>query len=289
MTYENHARFLPWWIQHCSHYDGLLLDIDGTLIAGDHPLPGAVELLAWLRRNKTAFCLLTNDGNRSPKQKSQSLANAGIAIDPSEIISCGMGLELLADNPEFRNGLYFEAGDLGTPGYPQTAGLKTTRDLGRLKQCQGIILGEGDYDWQTILNAAFNALRQQPGMQLIVPNPDSYWPNGPHGEIGIGAGGIARFIQQLLSDAGVAMQPMYLGKPYKPIYQRAFAHLRQCHDQPDGDNSRILMVGDSLQSDICGANRAGIESALVLSGITDRDKASAAPPEKSPRYIFEAL
>ncbi len=68
---------------------------------------------------------------------------------------------------------FFIMGNLGNPCFAQKAGLHTTRDLSQIHRCQGIIVGEKGYDWETTINAVVNFFIQKPDALLIVPNPDA--------------------------------------------------------------------------------------------------------------------
>jgi HAD superfamily hydrolase (TIGR01450 family) len=289
MTTEN-AGFLAWLQARHDDYSAVLFDIDGTLFAGNRTLPGAVETIAWLRRQHFPFCLLTNDGNHSPEEKSAMMRRAGLDIAPDEIVSCGMAINSFVTGHSLQNALFFVMGDLGDPCYAERAGLMVTRDTSRLAECAGVIVGEGRYDWQENISAVINALAANPRRPLLVPNPDSHWPNGPNGEIGIGAGGKARFIRMILSDMGVGIEPVFLGKPHQAIYDHALTLLKQKFGLPNKlDHRRIIMLGDSLRSDIRGGNHAGLTSALVLTGITSPGQTSGTTPETTPDIIFQRL
>lgn len=273
---------LPFLHRHRADFDAVLFDIDGTLVDRGHALPGAAQALAWLRRCGLPQLCLTNDGNHSVSQKAQYLAHAGLEMAPEDIVSCAHAILEFAERAGLAGGNAFILGDLGVSFPPLDAPaadlspagaaaapvFRETRDPAQLPLCQGVIVGEGTYDWLGVITAVFNFFVRQPQAFLLVPNPDSYWPNGHHG-LGIGAGAVARFLQQLLLDYGIDKPPTYLGKPHPPIFQRALHLLRDRHGAHVGvDPARILVVGDSLTSDIQGANAAGCRSALVLTGIT---------------------
>jgi len=171
------------------------------------------------------------------------------------------------------------------------AGLIPERDPHRIRECAGVIVGEGTYNWQDNVNAALNYFIVHPEHPLLVPNPDSYWPNGPSGEIGIGAGGKARFLCQILKDYGIRKRPTYFGKPHPAIFRLACRRLRERHigSRVAFKPARILMVGDSLASDIRGANRFGLVSALVLTGITTPAHLAAARSDCRPQLVFRRL
>jgi HAD superfamily hydrolase (TIGR01450 family) len=282
--------FAAWWERHRDGFDGILFDIDGTLIAGRHALSGAAALIAHLRAAGIPFLLLTNDGNHSPEEKSATLAKAGLGLGPDDILSCGHALAPHVARHGLAGQRFYALGDLGVPDYAERAGLQTVREPREIGRCAGVIVGEGIYDWQANIGAALNFFIRHPERPLLVPNPDSYWPNGPDGEIGVGAGGKARFLCQILRDYGIRKQPVYFGKPYPAVFRLACRRLQERADSRHRFSpGRILMVGDSLASDIKGANRAGLVSALVLTGITTLVHLRAAQPACRPQLVFAAL
>ena len=269
---------LDFWRAESVRFDAVLFDIDGTLVFGPRPLPGAAEFISLLRHDGTPFFFLTSDGDHTRKQKSGFLTRAGIEADEREVISCLSVLPDLVRRNGWEKGLFFQAGRLGDTGT-----LELTRDPARLRECVAVLMGEGPYDWRTTWEALIGFFRHHPESPFIVPNPDTCWPNAATGELGIGAGGQARCIQLLLRDMGCAIEPVYLGKPYPAIYNYAAERLGL------SDRSRILCVGDSLASDIRGANNAGMYSALVLTGITSGAQAERALGEFRPRAVFDAV
>ena len=270
-----------------SQFDALLFDIDGTIIDNGSTLPGAAELLNWMRSSNFPFLFLTNDGNHTVEYKTEYLNQAGLTIQSEEIVSCAHAIEDYAEETGLSNCHVFIMGDLGvsfnpfipnqnTPSsIPQSKKQTTifeTRDLAALPDCDGVILGEGVYDWHSVISAVFNFFIKKPEAFLIVPNPDSYWPNGDLG-LGIGSGAIARFLQNLLREYGIEKDVTYLGKPHPLLFQRAFHVLRRQLGGNAGTNpERLLMVGDSLKADIQGANSADCRSALVLTGLTKPER-----------------
>ncbi|MFA7231032.1 MAG: HAD-IIA family hydrolase [Victivallaceae bacterium] len=282
--------FNTWWKEHRRDYDAILFDIDGTLIAAKKLLPGADELLAELRREHFPFYLLTNDGNHSTEEKSVLMAKAGLHVSPDEIVSCSMALKQFAEDRALQGKTFFIMGDLGVPCYTERAGLKSTRDTHELDNCAGVIVGEGFYNWHDHIQAVFNFLKKHPERPLVVPNPDSYWPSSKKGEFGIGAGAKARFICGILAEMGIVVEPVYLGKPFQLIYEYTLHLLKERFQLAANlPHERIIMLGDSLQSDIKGANQVGITSGLMLTGITTFEQAEKAEAPLKPDYIFETI
>lgn len=284
--------FNKWWIEEEAFrdYSALVFDIDGTLIAGRTPLSGAKELIDWLHENKYPFYLLTNDGNHSPEEKSATMRKAGLSILPEDIISCGSAITLFSEKNKLKGKKFFVMGDLGVPCYAEKAGLVVERDTKKILSCEGVIVGEGSYDWMSNFSAATNFFIKKPNAYLLVPNPDSYWPNGLSGEIGIGAGGKARFLCSILHEYGIKLKPVYFGKPYPTIFKYAFKMLKGKHSLPvNTKKKKVLMLGDSLRADIRGANNFGFSTALLLTGITKREHLARMKGVYRPDMVFEGL
>jgi len=244
-----------------------------------------------LHQTGLPFVLLTNDGNHSPEEKAASLAHVGLAVTPAEIVSCADAITDYARDHSLRGRPVFVMGDLGDPCYAERAGLQPVRRLADLGDCAGVIIGEQNYDWEPVINGVVNFFIRHPDRFLIVPNPDMYWP-GKRGEIRIGAGGKARFIKLVLAEYGVTLEPLYLGKPNPAIYRRAWDHLVGRGRLDAATPARSLWgVGDSLRSDITGANRMGFRSALLLTGITPRGQWEPIPAgdERRPDAVFDSL
>ncbi len=267
--------FIDWFRDHRADFDGVVMDMDGVLILGRSHLPGADRWLDILRQEDIPFCLLTNDGSRSKQERSDLLTSRGLSVPPSQIVTASDGLvELVEANPGYRDLRFYLFGKLGRPCYAEAAGLTVTRDLADLPACDGVICGEGEhaFDWETTFTAVINFFDRHPGGPFIVPNPDEYYPG--HGELRVGAGGMARFIQSVLTAHGTPATMHYLGKPYGPIFQHVHHQLERQADRPL-DPTRVLMMGDNLASDIKGGNDFGYHTMLMLTGITTPDRLAA--------------
>ena len=110
--------------------------------------------------------------------------------------------------------------------------------------------------------------------------------------IAIGPGSIAHFIAMVVEDHCHTVSPIYLGKPNAAVFNFAIAQLQQRTGMPPAAQpERILTLGDSLKSDIRGANRLGLTSARVLTGITSEATVHGLPPddEKEPDLVFAGL
>lgn len=276
---------LQWLEENLQGLDALVFDIDGVWLIDNSLVPGSLELMAALRREKILFSLLTNDANHSTSEKSQSLNQCGLEISHEEIVSCGDGLKGFVSSHQLGEQTFFAMGDLGKPCFGEKAGLLITRELDQLPLCKGVIIGEDNYDWERVINSVVNYFIERPESLLIVPNPDEFYPKTA-GKIQIAAGGIARFIQRVLKTYGISLEPVYLGKPYEPIFKHNHLQLEKRFGNTI-DRRRVLMIGDHLTSDIAGANRFGYRSALLLSGLTNKHHVERS--RIKPELLFKAL
>lgn len=281
-------RFIDFYTAHRGELDALIFDVDGTLTSGRKLIPEAAELIARLRADGFPYFLLTNDSCNSCERKAELISQTGLQIAPEQIISAGNALEEYIRSHGLAGRKFYQCGSLGEPGYAEKAGLIVTHDPREIDECEGAVMGEGKFDWFSEVNGLFNFLLRKPDAPLLVANPDSYWPY-PRG-MGVGAGGLCRFVCGLVKEAGIEVTPTYLGKPYAPIYELVLQRLPEM--VPECKNptpERIAMIGDSLASDIQGGNGAGMLSCLVLTGITTRELAANAPLHRKPAEIFDTL
>lgn len=276
---------IQWLDRHLGKYEAVLLDIDGVLLNGRKRLKGSKRLLDWFQQHAIPFFLLTNDGNHSTREKADRLNCAGLPIAPDQIVSCGHAIRPLVQTMVLAGKRFFVMGDTGVPCYAQSAGLKVTRDVSQLPKCSGVIIGEEHYDWEPVINAVINYFIDHPRAPLIVPNPDEFYP-GPILKIHVAAGGVGRFMQNVLKAYGVEIRPIYLGKPHVPIFELAQHALERklCHAI---ESRNIMMVGDNMASDIAGGLAMGYVTALMLTGVTHRSALDhwAIIPD----LVFEAL
>ena len=286
------SSFFEWWKQGaCVNYDAVLFDIDGTLILGrGNPMPGAPEVIDYLHGHRFPFRLLTNDGNRPRERKCNFVTEAGIRVTLEEVISCSHALKGVMRELGLTGQDLFIMGDPVPPGgYIRDAGMNPVTDPAKISGCSAIFAAGGRYEWRECFLAVFNELARNPGKPFVVANPDSYYPV-PEGGYGIGAGSQARYIIQLLSEIGIRKEPVYLGKPYRAIFDYAFEDIRNAYRLPQPLRpERVLMLGDFLKSDIAGANAMGMTGGLMMTGVTTEATLESAPPEERPDYIFDHL
>ncbi|MBN1835185.1 MAG: HAD-IIA family hydrolase [Spirochaetales bacterium] len=276
---------LPWLASHLSEVGALVLDIDGVLSVGGRATRGAAALLELLARRRVPYALLTNDGSNSVEQKVGLLEAAGLEVPPEALTSSGHVLRDVARERELVGELCFVAGRLGNPCHAEAAGIRVTRRLEELESCRGIIIGEEEFDWEPVINAAVNFLLARPQAPLIIPNPDLYFPTGSGG-VRVAPGGMAALIRTVLRAHGTQVRPLMLGKPFPPIFRHGHRRL-EARAGARLLRRRVLMVGDSLGADIRGGRSFGYRTALLLTGATTWESVSRA--RVRPELVFRAI
>lgn len=281
--------FSTWFEQNHRQLNiqALFFDIDGTLVHGKEGLPGVNDQLKKLREEKFPFLLLTNDANHSREEKIAILKRRGITVMYHEMVSAGQVLKPFIEQHHLQGKRAFIMGDLGNPSYAEAAGLVVEKKIEKAHDVDLLIMGEGEHNWQMDLTVAINILRNRPCVRLVSPNPDGYWP-GLNGNIGVGAGGKARFIKMILAEAGVKIHIDYLGKPYEGVFELAMVEIERQFKMPL-QHENCMMLGDNLSGDILGAKRLGIRAGLMLTGITQMGMLKGIAPSLMPDDVFEKM
>ena len=147
----------------------------------------------------------------------------------------------------------------------------------------------GPHDWESMLKYLLNLVsrrfKQKKPVRMVLPNPDFIYQNGPT-EFGFGAAAFGELLEEaLLRLHGThdVLRASKLGKPYPPIFIEAVR-------RAGSDNA--VMIGDQLETDILGANNAGLDSAVVTTGINKRSHPNEfkdMPDKLTPRYILTSL
>jgi HAD superfamily hydrolase (TIGR01450 family) len=120
-----------------------------------------------------------------------------------------------------------------------------------------VLLDDEGFDWMDGLNKAVNLLRRRT-IPAIIANPDGAYPMSKR-DVGIAIGGLAYMVEKITGRKFIRF-----GKPDSQIFMFAMEHIMQFH--PGISKKDILMVGDTLHTDILGGNKFGLDTALVLTG-----------------------
>jgi HAD superfamily hydrolase (TIGR01450 family) len=252
-----------------ARYDHVLLDLDGCLWVGDEAIEGAPEAVAALRDAGKGIAFLTNDVRHAPEDFVRKLWRLGFQAAVDEVVTAGAALQfVLADRNE--PGAAFVIGSQALVDHVADAGLRVVNNTEFATRADLVVVGGHEaFDFRELRIATQAVLR---GAELIgttrdrtFPMPDGPWP---------GSGAVLAAVEE----ATGRRAERTVGKPEPDMYDAARDRL--------GDG-RYLAVGDRLDIDVAGARRAGIDAALLLSGIGTRAEADAANPR--PRHVADSL
>ncbi|HEY7451429.1 MAG TPA: HAD-IIA family hydrolase [Candidatus Limnocylindria bacterium] len=251
----------------------VILDMDGVLYRGDQPIPGAPELLRNLHAVRLLVRYATNNSMFTRAAYAERLAGMGIPALPDEIVtSTSATIEHLARHaPEVRSVLAVGAAgmvsELREAGYAVLPIGEAPPD--RPAAVDAVLVGLDPAFDDGRLATAVAAVRA--GARLIATNADARYPTPTGFRPGAGA------MVAAIAD-GSGFEPLVIGKPQPAMFG---AVLESVGVAP----AEALVVGDNPDSDIASAHRSGIESVLVLTGVTDAAAADALDGERRPDHV----
>ena len=259
-------------MQEFTDIHGLIIDMDGVLWHGDRPQSGLIEFFQALRQLKIPFVLATNNASLTADQYVIKLANMGVSVDLTEILTSGMATAgYLAERYKAEATSVFVIGMQGLiqplldQGF-RLIGINDTQPVAQLVVC-GL---DKALSWDKLATAALNI---QQGAGFFASNGDVTLPTEQGFLPGNGA-----TIAALTAATGVS--PIVIGKPEPIIYQQALAILGM-------EPQQVVAIGDRLDTDILGALRAGMRSLLVLSGIST--ESDIAQLDYAPNWVMQDI
>jgi NagD protein len=231
---------------HMNIHKNYLIDMDGVLVSGSTIIPGAGEFIARLRERGAKFLLLTNNSRHTPRDLAHNLQLIGLDITEANIFTSAMATArfVQAQKP---NGTAFVIGESGLTSALHDAGFIITD-----RSPDYMILGETfNYNFEA-LTRAIRLIGQ--GARFIATNPDA---NGPT-EAGIvpACGAMAALIE-----AATGVRAFFVGKP-NPLMMRSALNYLGVHSED------TVMIGDRMDTDMVAGVQSGLDTVLVLTGVT---------------------
>jgi HAD superfamily hydrolase (TIGR01450 family) len=252
-----------------TRYDHVLLDLDGCVWVGDEAVPGAPEAVAALREARKSVLFLTNDVRHAPEAFVRKLWRLGVQASLDEVVSVGAALQFQLAGRNGQGAAYV-IGSQALVDHVADAGLRVVNGTRFATRADVVVVGGHDGLVFEELKLATQAVLR--GADLIgasrdatFPMPDGPWP---------GTGAVLAAVEAATGRRASTI----VGKPELPMYEAARDRLGP---------GRILAVGDRLDVDVAGARRAGMDSALVLTGATTRAEVDAA--EEPPTLVADSL
>lgn len=242
-----------------------LIDMDGVLVRGPNPLPGACHFITQLLQQEIKFLVVTNNPLYTPADLSYRLHAMGLDIPQSNIYTSAMATASFLD-AQHPKGTAFVIGESGLTSALHKIGYIITDH-----KPEYVVLGETfAYNLEQVTKAVRLIMA---GSRFIATNPD---PAGPsEGGIVPACGAMAALIEKSTGRA-----PFFIGKPAPLMMRYAMNYL--------GTHSRnTVMVGDRMDTDIIAGMQAGMDTILVLSGLTSREDLTTYPFK--PTHILNSV
>jgi NagD protein len=244
------------------HY---LTDMDGVLISGNTMIPGADTFIEELKAREIEFLVLTNNPVYTPGDLAHRLRALGLDVPAERIFTSAMATArfLQAQKP---NGTAFVIGESGLTEAIHGVGYVIT-DI----DPDYVVLGETHTYNLGRITKAIRLIAA--GARFIATNPD---PSGPSEEgIVPACGAMAALIE-----AASGKSPFYVGKP-NPLMMRTALNYLDVHSE------ETVMIGDRMDTDIVAGVESGMDTVLVLSGVTEREDVGRYPYQ--PTRIVESV
>ncbi|MEQ6902153.1 HAD-IIA family hydrolase [Nocardioides sp. YIM 152588] len=251
-----------------ARYDLAMLDLDGVVYIGDHAVDGAARALDEVRDAGMRLAFITNNAARTPQTVASHLTYLGIDAAPGDVVTSAQAAARVAADrlPEAAAVVC-----LGGDGLRSALAAVGLRPVGPGDDASAVLTGYGpDVLWRDIMQVA---VRIRNGLPWIASNTDHTIPTAAGTAPGHGV------LVRMLSDF-TGVLPTVAGKPERPLLDETIRRM---------GSERPLMVGDRLDTDIEGADRAGTDSLLVLTGVTGLAELVAAKPAQRPTYLASGL
>lgn len=242
-----------------------LIDMDGVLVRGSQPVPGANEFIQRLRAAGRRFLVLTNNPLYTPRDLAARLERIGLQVPPEAIYTSALATAqfLKAQHP---HGTAYVIGDVGLTTALYDAGYIITDHAPDY-----VVVGETTSLSYERLTQAVRFVAA--GARFVATNPDVSGPGD--GGIVPACGAIAALIS-----AATGVRPYFVGKP-NPLMMRTALRTIGAHSEES------VMVGDRMDTDIIGGTESGLQTILVLTGVTRGEEVERFPYR--PTLVVESV
>jgi NagD protein len=244
---------------------GFICDMDGVIYHGDKLLPGVKEFVDWLYRENKQFLFLTNGSGKSPKELQQKLRRMGLDVDESHYYTSALATAkfLSRQNP---NCSAYVIGEPGLFNALHDAGI-TFNNF----DPDYVIIGEtSNYNYDSICQAVRHVFN---GAKLIGTNTDLTAPT---------ENGIVPACRALVApiEKTTGKTAYYVGKP-NPLMMRTGLRMLGVHSED------AVIIGDRMDTDIIAGIESGLDTVLVLTGVTSRESMEQYPYR--PRLVLNGV
>ncbi len=255
----------------------LILDMDGVLWRGETPMPGLATFFETLRDARINFVLATNNATKVATQYAEKLREFGVTVSPSAILTSAEATAAYLENRFPPGASAYVVGETGLRQAMESQGFSVLPESDDVNfvdpqlRADVVVVGFTRHACYRHLATAVHLINN--GALFVGTNPDVTFPN----EVGPmpGAGAYLAFIE-----AATNQQPTVVGKPGRAIFDEALNRLGAAREE-------TAMVGDRLETDIVGAQAAGLKTIMLLSGVTNRQKLESS--DIRPDFIYDNI
>ena len=226
-----------------------ICDMDGVIYHGNQVLPGVVDFVAWLQREKKSFLFLTNSSERTPRELHDKLKRMGVDVGVEHFYTSALATAAFLKS-QTPGGSVYVIGQAGLVNALYDAGF-TMNDI----DPDYVVIGESmEYTYTKVIRAVHHVRN---GARLIGTNPDLTGPV---------EGGIVPATGALMAPIELATgcKAYYVGKPNPLMMRHALKRLNMRRED-------TVIIGDRMDTDIIAGIESDIMTVLVLSGVTARD------------------
>jgi HAD superfamily hydrolase (TIGR01450 family) len=252
-----------------SRFDALLSDLDGVVYAGPHAIPGAVDSLQRLDGIGVGLGYVTNNASRTPAQVAAHLRELGAPAEDHQVVSSSQAAAELLASLLPAGAAVLITGSPALAHEIELVGLTPVHSAA--DKPVAVVQGfNPEIGWKDLAEASYVVAG---GALWVATNTDMSIPQ---------ARGIAPGNGTLVAAVAAATRqtPRVAGKPEAPLFHAAAKRLAA---------ERPLVVGDRLDTDILGGNRAGFATVAVLTGVDTRETILAARTDERPDFLIEDL
>lgn len=249
-------------------YDVAMLDLDGVVYVGAEAVVGAADAIAKARASGLRLAFITNNASRTTEAVAEHLTELGVPAEAPDVVNAA---QAAAHELAERFGPGARIALLGAEGLRVALLDAALVPVAVEADAVAVVTGYGpDVPWRDIMRVA---TRVRSGLPWVATNTDGSIP-AAYG-VAPGHGALVDLIRRFAE-----VEPVVAGKPAPPLLEETIRRTRA---------QRPLMVGDRLDTDIAGGIAVGIDSMLVMTGVTTLEDLTAAPADLRPTYVRAGL
>lgn len=250
----------------CDSCDVVFFDLDGVVYVGPSAVPYAGEVIAELNARGIRSCFVTNNASRTPAEVARHLAELGVPATEADVVTGSQAGAAIMDQFLTPGSRVLAIGGPGVAAALAERGYIPVYSSD--DQPDAVMQGYGPkVGWADLAEATYALRREIP---WIATNLDATFPT-PRG-FAPGNGSLVLAVTHATGRYPDAVA----GKPERALFDEALA-------RTGAKNG--LMVGDRLDTDIEGGNRAGLQTLLVLTGVCSPTEAASATGDEVPTYV----